>query len=670
MKNWFVFLMAVDLLFSAVNMEAQVKKGFKLLEKNKFAAAHQAFLVESEGSANSIAAKYGILHVYANEDSLSLWLKGLKEWQQLYSSYLSLSRAEKKEIETFVTLGKIKQVHNSLCNKAIAYIEKQGNKTLLEQFYAAEPQPPSAYSSRLNRLNQKYGVTPNNKAASADEDDMEEDFEEDDEEEQLLQPPVYVERKIPAGMNMQFMKGINTAYSEIVPVVSADGKTLYFNSSNRVDRMGGEDIFYCELQPDGTWSSPKLHTGLSGYYNEAVVSVTADGNALILFINGRLHVSDRTATGWSSPKLLKLPNDFTWVGIASISRNGEVLLLEASYSKHHLFDRGSDIYVSFKQADGTWSTAQKLNSINTDEDERSPFIHSDFKTLYFSSAGHDSEGELDIFKATRLDDTWLNWSEPVNLGKTINTPGDDWGFFIPPAGDIAYMSTILPGNDDGDLVKVALPKEVQPEKQKVVTGTLLNAEGKGVQADITIENARNGQVLQKLKSRPDGGYTFVVPEKAQINFSAKAQGMLPATKYLDLSKQATPDLVEQPVKMVSYKDAEKGAALTLGSVFFDFAKYDLRSESMSELRRIYAELTNLGWTVEIGGHTDNIGSDDFNATLSQQRAEEVRKFLLQQGLPANRVMAKGYGRKQPVATNDTEEGRAQNRRVEIKIANK
>ncbi|PSJ73813.1 hypothetical protein C7N43_27255 [Sphingobacteriales bacterium UPWRP_1] len=670
MKNYFNLLIFACLLLCATGLLAQVKKGFKMLEKKNYTAAHEAFLAETDTSLNGIAAQYGILYVYANQkDSLSLWLQGLEVWQQLSGRFKALKQADKKKIEEFVNQSKISSVHKSLCGKAITYLEKNGSKEKLEQFYAVTPQPAVAYLSRLNKLKEKFGLS----AQETDKDNamtFSDQTEEEDETEQLLQPPVYVERNIPADMNMQFVKGINTAYSEIVPIVSADGKTLYFTSSNRVDRMGGEDIFYCELQPDGTWSSPKLHEELSDYSNEAVVSVTADGNALILFINGRLHTANRTTTGWSAPKPVNLPNVFTWVGIASISRNGEVLLLEASYSQFQFLDKGSDMYVSIKQKDGTWGEAQKLNGINTEEDERAPFLHSDFKTLYFSTSGLGGEGGLDIFKTTRLDDSWLNWSEPVNLGKTINTSGDDWGFFIPPAGEYAYMSTVLPGYNDGDLVKVALPKEIQPEKQKVVTGALLNAEGKGVQADITIENARTGQVLQKLKSRPDGKYTFVVPEKAQINFSAKAQGMLPTTKYLDLSKQTTADLVEQPMQMVSYKDAEKGAALTLGSVFFDFAKYDLRPESESELRRIYTELTDLGWTVEIGGHTDNIGSDEFNANLSQQRAEEVRKFLLQQGLPAGKVSAKGYGRKQPIADNDTDEGRSQNRRVEIKIKNK
>ena len=474
-----------------------------------------------------------------------------------------------------------------------------------------------------------------------------------------------MDRKAPEGSRLEFVKGFNTAGSEYVPVLSSDGKIMYFVGSGREDNYAGEDIFYTERQADGSWGTPKLDAFFSGPINEAVVSMSADGNNLVLFIGGKPHLSTRTDNGWTEPLPILMQKVFAWIGMASITRNGEALIFEAKEYEHS----DIDIYMALRKKNGDWDVPFELGSpVNTTENERTPFLHSDFKTLYFSSNGHGGQGSFDVFKTTRLDETWKIWSAPENLGTGVNTPKDEYGFCIPPAGNVAYLATRTTGFEDQDIMRIPLDSAARPEAQVVITGTLIDGSGKTVRGEITVEDAASKKVVQTVVTRPDGKYAFSVPKTAKINYYATGDSLVSTKKtFVDASTYKS-DVAEEKVEIITVKEAaQEGKALELRDLLFDFAKSALRPDAETELQRIYSGIKGFNWVIEIGGHTDNVGTEQNNLQLSTRRAQTVRDFLVAQGYPAEKITFKGYGPSAPIGENETEAGRARNRRVEIKV---
>ncbi|HNG91101.1 MAG TPA: hypothetical protein PK858_12880, partial [Saprospiraceae bacterium] len=279
-------------------------------------------------------------------------------------------------------------------------------------------------------------------------------------------------------------KQVNEGGSEYVPVPSADGKYLYFCGSGRLDNEAGEDIFMCTRKDSG-WSKPVLIKELSGAGNQAPLSLTADGNRMIIFDDGRPYQSDKTATGWTEPKRLDVnTSDFAWVGLVQIAPNNQVMILEARTGGFS----GTDLYVAQRQADGTWGDPVRLDTvINTAEEDRSAFLHPDMQTLYFSSAGHPGMGGLDVFMTTRLDDTWLHWSKPINLGKEINTLSDDWAYKITTDGSTAWFSNRR-SSFDQNIYTVPLPAPLRPKPVRMVELSLKDDDGKPLDAEIILED--------------------------------------------------------------------------------------------------------------------------------------------------------------------------------------
>jgi len=399
-----------------------------------------------------------------------------------------------------------------------------------------------------------------------------------------------------------------------------------------------------------------------------VVSMSADGNNLVLFIEGKPHLSTRTATGWSEPLPILLQKTYAWIGMTSITRNGEALIFEAQTNE--IGDR--DIYVALRKKNGAWDVPFELGSpVNSDKDDRTPFLHSDFKTLYFSSNGQGGQGGFDVFKTTRLDDTWKNWSNPENLGPKVNTTKDDYGFCIPPAGNVAYLATKTTGFLDQDIMRIPLDSAAQPEAQVMITGVLTDGSGKSIRGEIVVEDAASKIVMQTVATQPNGAYAFSVPKTAKINYFATGDSLISAKKtFVDASTYKSEVAVEKTEALSLEELEQKGTALELKDLFFEFAKADLSADAQSELKRIYASIKDHQWVIEIGGHTDNVGNERSNLELSTLRAQTVRDFLVAQGYPATKISFKGYGPKAPLESNDTEPGRARNRRVEIKVQKK
>ncbi|HEY3252203.1 MAG TPA: OmpA family protein, partial [Ignavibacteria bacterium] len=397
---------------------------------------------------------------------------------------------------------------------------------------------------------------------------------------------------------------------------------------------------------------------------------------------------EKTSKGWSEIKQYPEPiNSKWWDADAFLTADGKAIIFsserpggigeyhpKADYL-HGMYWGNTDLYVVLKEADGTWSKkAINLGPIiNTPYTERTPFLHPDGKTLYFSSDGHYGLGKSDVFKTVRLSDTsWTEWSEPVNLGKEINTPAEDWGYKITTDGKHAYFSTV---NDKGfgeeDIFYVDLPPEVQPVRNVVtVTGKVVDENGNPVDATIKWEDVEQMKEIGIAKTDPQTGEYFIaLPIGRYYAYYADVKGYYSTVNYLDLTAAEAYKEMTTDVNLVSVEELENtGKPIKIDNIFFDFGSYALKEQSYEALSLLYRFLTtNPEVVVEINAHTDNVGSDSYNMKLSQDRANSVVQYLVQKGIGPTKLIPQGFGESQPVAANDTEEGRALNRRVEFRL---
>lgn len=459
---------------------------------------------------------------------------------------------------------------------------------------------------------------------------------------------------------------VNAAGSEYVPVPSADGKFLYFCGSGRPDNESGEDVFVSSRTETG-WSAPVLVKELSGSGNQAPLSLTADGNRIIIFDNGKPFQSDKTATGWTEPKPLDVnTSEFAWVGLVQIAPNNQTMILEARSGSFS----GTDLYIAQRQADGSWGDPVRLDStINTSEEDRSAFLHPDMQTLYFSSAGHTGLGGMDVFKTTRLDDTWLRWSKPVNLGKEINTMSDDWAYKVTTDGVTAWFSQ-RKSSFNQDIFTVTLPEAMRPKPVRTIELALKGDDGLPLDAEIILEDPKTGQKVGSFRTDPTRSTTFItVPNDATYNIRLQKEGYYPKSMPLPVQgKVESMQKMDIAWKPTSLPDMLKKGKTEILNVFFDYDKSDLRMESMPELRKVAELAQKNNYRINLMGYTDNAGAPAYNADLSNRRAEAARQALIGLGIPADRITAKGFGENNPVSDNNSEQGRQLNRRVEVQFA--
>jgi outer membrane protein OmpA-like peptidoglycan-associated protein len=461
---------------------------------------------------------------------------------------------------------------------------------------------------------------------------------------------------------------INTPLDEYSPVLSADGNSLFFCRTPGRNQSGApfnEDVFLTTRQASGKWSEPVPVTEWNTDRHEAPESISADGNELFLFISGNFNKSTKTNRGWSKPVLLESPlNAFYWQADLKISADGKTLIFAAKDLSDNI-----DMYVSLLQENGQWGEPFPLgDGINTPGQDRSPFLHPDGTTLYFSSDSQpDNFGRLDIYMTKRLDDSWTRWSDPLNLGPDINTTGDDWGFRVSTDGSFAYFSVNAGGNHD--IVRIELPPNMRPREVATITGLVTDMADWPLDAEILWEDLNTGQVIQTTRSHPQQGTFFaILPERKQYAFTVRKEGYFPQSGTIDLRDNLGQITLPKPIRLASLQEMkQQEITLPLNNLFFETAKYDIKMESFPELKRLAALIIKENLMIEIQGHTDDTGHQKANLMLSENRAGAVRDYLLSQGCPQENIHARGYGQEKPRADNRTEEGRAANRRVEIKI---
>jgi OmpA-OmpF porin, OOP family len=500
---------------------------------------------------------------------------------------------------------------------------------------------------------------------------------------------------------------VNTEYNEISPIISPDGKTIYFSRvshpQNTHGPKGSQDIWFSELKNDKWTAARRLPSPLNKEDYNSLYSITPDGNTLLIkgaYKNGTYETrgfstSKKTARGWSAPNKLDIPG-YTKLSKGQfdcgyLSTDGKVLVMSFSEKKNSKVD---DMYVSFKQKDGSWTKPLNLGpEINTEDfTETTPFLAPDGVTLYFSSDRKGGQGSNDIYYSKRIDKTWKRWSRPVNLGPTINSDGYDAYYTISALGDFAYMVSFKGAEGKGDIVRFNLqpkpspadstqeaPIAVVPPADPVVmiSGKVIDAKtGKPVEATIIYENLADGEEVGTATTNPTTGeYKIVLPYGHKYSWRAVAPDFIAEGENIDLTDttdsgkgKAFKEIANKSLKLIPI---EEGQIVRLNNIFFATGKSTLNNESFPELNRIAISMTeNKTLTIELGGHTDNTGSTEFNLNLSQARADSVREYLIGKGIEPDRVASKGYGETVPVAKNDTPEGQQRNRRVEFKILKK
>jgi len=489
-------------------------------------------------------------------------------------------------------------------------------------------------------------------------------------------------------------KNVNSEYNDLNALLSPDGKVLYFSRQNHPENSGGvkdkEDIWYSELGNDGKWTlaknaGPALNNAYPNFVN-SVTTATPDGKAVVLVLgnqykdNGKMlsgvSISNNIGGRWSIPKTIQIKNDYNYSERAQyfLSNTLKVLLMSVDREDTH---GGRDLYVSFSQNDSIWSEPLNLGGmVNTAGDESTPFLASDDKTLYFSSNGFSGYGGSDIYMSKRLDDTWTKWSDPQNMGAEINSKLDDIFFNIPSTSDFAYFSRAITP-DNFDIYRVKMPLFRSPEPIIIVKGKLIDAKtGQPIGAKIIYERLRDGKEVGVTYSNPEtGDYEIHLPGGELYGFRAEAKDHISENQNLDLRNFKEPGTLHDDVKLepmqvaaIQVSPIQENVTITLNNIFFGFDQSSLLSESFPELNRIITLMNEKPTLqVEIAGHTDSFGSDEYNMGLSERRAKSVGKYLMGKGIFKERISIVFFGETKPIDLTNTKAGNAKNRRVEFKI---
>ena len=484
-------------------------------------------------------------------------------------------------------------------------------------------------------------------------------------------------------------ENINSDLPELRPTVSADGNLLFFICENHPANTkynsvpNSQDIWYSQRDTaTGKWSEAKhLKYPLNTAQYNAVYWISPDNNRILIrgaFGNGGAYfgkgvsLSKREANGrWGIPEMLRIKNyekyDHGLTSGATMAHDGKTLLL---YMTPERGSPDNDLWVCFLEPDGTWTEPKSLGkTINLPGDEMTPYVAADGVTMYFSSNRPGGLGDNDIWMTKRLDKTWTKWSTPVNLGAPINTEGWDAFWTLDAAGEYAYLTSNKNTYGESDIVCVKLLEREKPNPVILVSGNVYNAKTKEpLSASLIYETLPDGaEAGNGLSSPTDGSFKIVLPYDK--NYSIRAS----ADKFFAISENLNLDSMIKAGFKVIHKDLylvpiEIGQIVRLNNVFFDFDKSNLRPESFVELDRVVKLLKdNPAIEIEMSAHTDSYGSDEYNFKLSDSRARSCMEYILSKGIAPNRITSKGYGESQPVATNDTDEGRQLNRRVEFKI---
>ena len=473
---------------------------------------------------------------------------------------------------------------------------------------------------------------------------------------------------------------VNTVSDEYWPSLSIDGKTLVFTrlvpfSDSLSKRQSFHEDFFISDLKENKWGKAKPVSSINTLDNEGAQTISPDAGLLFFTACSRrdtwggcdIYFSRKLGEGWSAPQNVGKPvNSTGWDSQPSVSGNNEYLYF---VSNRKGGKGGMDIWrsrlIGFDGEIPRWGKAENLgDSINTSGNEMSPFVHPDGQTLYFSSDYWQGMGGNDLFFSKMKADS--SWSQPVNLGYPINTWNDERGLVVDASGKTAYYSSDKAGKGM-DLFSFEMPEKIRPVPVTYVQGQVFNAKsGNPVVAGIEMICLEDTVKTIRINTNEKGVFLIGIPLGQNYMMNVSAPGYLFFSGHFglnDVKSAIEPFLLE-----ILLNPVEPGSVAVLRNIFFDTGSFKLLPASVAELNKLIGFLQqNSSVNIEIGGHTDNVGSEPFNLELSAKRAESVCRFLVQSGIAENRLSYRGYGFSKPVQSNDTEEGRAANRRTEFKV---
>jgi len=462
---------------------------------------------------------------------------------------------------------------------------------------------------------------------------------------------------------------INSTALEYFPSLTIDGSKMIFTR-----RQNSDEDFYESDFVNGQWSKAKPVGGrINTNFNEGAQNISQDGQWLIFtgcnYPEGLgscdLYIAYKTKNGsWTEPENLgPMVNTDFWESSPSLSPDKKDLYFSSSQPGGF---GGRDIWVTHKQTNGKWGRPQNLGpEVNTSADEGCPFIHADNQTLYFNSNGHMGYGMTDLFLSRKTSDS--TWSAAENLGYPINTIDDEGSLIVASDGKTSYYASDRGDTKGGlDLYTFQLRDDIRAAKTLWVRGRVYDKKtNEGLPSSVELTDIVSRRIISKLQTDEDGNYLVTLPAGKDYAFNVNRKGYL---FYSDNFSLIDNNMDSSLTVNIPLQPIEAGAAIVLKNIFFDVNKFQLKEESLVELDKVVLLMNdNPKLNIQISGHTDNIGRDADNLTLSLNRAKAVTSYLLGKGVDPKRISSKGYGASKPLSNNDTEQGKALNRRTELSV---
>lgn len=467
---------------------------------------------------------------------------------------------------------------------------------------------------------------------------------------------------------------INTELNELIPIMTQDGKRLYFCRSANILNFGRDDIWYSDRDENGKWTKG-LNIGqpLNNDLNNFVCGISPTGDTLILgaiYDHGKdslqgISFTFRNGNEWSYPKSIMITNYYNLNDVNGFYYCFKHKTLLMTIQRNDSYGE-KDIYVSFLQDQDKWIFSEPRNlgpTINTKYDELSPFLAFDGVTMYFSSFGHDGFGESDIYMARRIDNTWKNWTIPVNLGRTINTAGWDAHFKTNAEGIVAYYSSTDNVNLPSNIFEIRLDEQFKPLNKKPMIFEVFNFKNFVPIPDATVRIYKGEELFQEYTCDFRGKTSLYLPYET-FTIEAAAEGYQIYSTMIDLSSSKVAIVDTLKIGLI----AELDTLVNIPNVLFNFAEMKVAS-TFADLIAELADFLEINdaYKIKLVGHTDHIGSDAVNYQLGLSRAREVASLLVRFGIDNKRIIIESLGKSSPIVPNDTKENRYLNRRVEFHL---
>jgi len=638
-----ILLVSFSCLSFDFSQESDIpKKAQKLYQKSQESYLYQHYQEAIQWLQKAIEKHPSYTNAYVRLGEIHLELKEYELAKKTFLKILDFDDSPRNEFQVYYTVGKIEMELENY-EEAIALFEK-GMKVEKKSKKMGEMFERKLEESRfaLNAVNHPV------------------DFN-----------PIHLDSTI------------NTQYDEYLPVVTADESMMVFTRRFNNDTTPNEDFFMSTRVRDTLqWRMAlDLEEPINTEKNEGAICLSPDGKRMFFAAKDRrdgiggfdLFYCIRAGDDWEGPYNMGEPvNTYGWESQPSISSDGKSLYFSSRRKGGH---GGLDLWVSHLK-NNFWGEPVNLGPlINSDKDEQTPFIHPDNQTLYFSSNGHIGMGDADLFVARK--DTAGEWSVPENLGYPINTSGNENGLIVTASGDRAYYSSFYEGNGL-DLFYFPLPKTIQPTYVTYVKGKVFDSETEQkLAATIELIDLDTGDtILETISDRISGEFLVTLTAGKNYMYNVSKNNYLFFSENFSLEDIAAnePFLIDIPLQKAFHTEtfeSNVGRTVVLKNVFFETNSFDLKTTSYAELDKLVDMLNQYDLLhIEIGGHTDSIGSAEYNLELSESRAKSVHSYLLGKGIDSERLSYRGYGKSQPLAENETEAGRAINRRTEFKVTKK